>query len=287
MAVSRIWWIASYPKSGNTWVRLLLTAYRDKGLDKLTGTHKRGETDIPPYVYQSVAAVPLEKLGRFEVAMLRPAVIHHLAVKNSGDALWLKTHHANVALEGFPLFTRHFASGAVYCVRDPRDVAVSYAHHRGVDVNEIIPFMSQENAVANNPDHSLFHWLGSWSTHVKSWTLADSFPVHVVRYEDLQADTRGEFKKICEFLNDPNQPVKEDRLWTAVEATRFSRLQKMERGQGFEEAPEGRRFFRSGQPGEWRDVLTDRQVAAIESEHGEQMREMGYELVSQPKLVTA
>ncbi|MFZ9043034.1 MAG: sulfotransferase domain-containing protein, partial [Ilumatobacteraceae bacterium] len=198
-----------------------------------------------------------------------------------------KTHEQyrrdDPAHEPFP--TPH-TRAAIFVIRDPRDVASSYASHFGLDLDTAIDSMA--DTVTGDERGSPFLGItaqvwGSWSEHARSWLDADlPFPVHVIRYEDLQADTVGTLAPVFDAIGFDRT---RDQLAAAVERARFDRLRAAEAERGFRET--GRRsdtFFRRGTSGAWRDDLTDRQIAAIEADHHEMMTRFGYEPISDPDL---
>ena len=271
-----IWWLASYPKSGNTWIRALLSAYQTNGA--LDINQMRGViSDNQVYFYTVVAHKQLDELEDYEWICLRYAALLHLvrAAREGEKALFLKTHNANVAVEGLQMIPWPMTAGAIYVVRDPRDVVLSYANHFSTSVDEAIKAMEHEhNSVIDKKQHGVFHILATWSMHVNSWLQEKPFPVGLVKYEDLMDDTEYRFTKLLEFLD---IPVDADRVRRAVDASRFDSLRAQEDKKGFSECPEKvERFFRSGKAGGWRDVLTEPQVKRIEAVHGEVMQRLGY-----------
>lgn len=228
--------------------------------------------DIQDYFYQSVSPVALADLSDEHLSLLRPAALLSLcAIAPESKPLLVKTHMARCSVDGVDAIPASLTHGAVYLVRDPRDVAVSYAAHRGVSIDEIIQQMRSPTAVARRD--RLYHVLSTWSAHVKSWVADARYPVLAVRYEDLCSKPEYCFEKILMFLR---HEIDDNRLQQAVDATRFDVLQAQEQASGFREATKHGAFFRSGQPGSWREVLTSSQAAQIAETHGEMMQEFGY-----------
>lgn len=280
MATS-IEWVGSYLKSGNTWVRLLLTAYERGGLEDLNDSGKFGNLDLNTYFHRSVSPRGLGHEDTSFMPILRGAALLHMAESIQDRSLTLKTHHANADLYGFPMVPVPFVSRFIYVVRDPRGVAPSLASYLGLPIDEAIEFMADKDArvtraAEGEPDdlRHLFYILGSWRLHVISYLNEERFPCLVVRYEDLQRDAAGELVDILEFME---RDVDEDRVEAAVEACRFDRLQEMEDEQGFEEhIGDGKRFFRRGEADSWKDELTEEQEQRIKVDQGDAMRALGY-----------
>lgn len=204
---------------------------------------------------------------------VRPKV--HAALASAGDPYVLvKTHSAVSEHGGTETITLSLTAGAVYIIRDPRDVAISYASYFARSIDRAILEMGRSDAATDGRKGPAFTLMGAWSEHVESWT-ADPHPgLLIVRYEDMLSDTAAELKRIAQFLN---QPTDRARIRRAVKATRFETLKAAEkRGRFRETATTADRFFRSGKAGEWRNVLTPEQAARIEADHGDVMRRFGY-----------
>jgi hypothetical protein len=175
---------------------------------------------------------------------------------------------------GFPTVTFEVTAGAIYVVRNPLDVAISYAHHLGASIEDAIGYMAKARAqvpASNNHVHEL---LGSWSEHVESWTAKPNAALHVVRYEDMLMKPQTAFGGIVRFLG---LQVPRERLERAIARSSFRVLQEQERRHGFKEKGEkADRFFREGKSGKWRKILTAEQVERVISAHSQQMQRFGY-----------
>ncbi len=261
---SELDWVASYPKSGNTWMRFLLKSYH--------GGPLMDHMDSILYWSQAVCAVPVDRLMPWHEVQIRGAALFHLAAAAKNGQALVKTHNANWTVHGVPLFAASWVRRAIYLVRDPRDIAVSMAHHWGKDAAEVVELMGRKEARIQDTE-KMNHFLGTWSQHVYSWITCTQFPVLVVRYEELYADAEKELRQVVEFLD---WPVDDARLSAAVEANRFDKLQAGERRHGFREASEFGPFFRRGIVGAWQDELAPELAERIEQEHGDMMARLGY-----------
>jgi hypothetical protein len=282
--MTRIVWLASYPKSGNTWFRLLaanLDAADGPADINEMGLHggmasARGEFEFHTLLDSGL-------LTHDEADGLRPRVYELLSSDEDEVGLRLvKAHDAYLTTPfGEPLLGgAGAADGAIVIVRDPRDVAASLAHHRQTSIDAAIEFMADPDAcfAANTRAQALQlrQRLSDWSGHVASWLDQADLPVHVVRYEDLRADPLETFTAAMAFAGRDVSPADAER---AVEFARFERLQAQERERGFLEwRPRGGEglFFRRGEAQGWRGELTPNQVQRIESMHGPMMRRLGY-----------
>lgn len=269
--MGKIVWLASYPKSGNTWVRAFLHNYI---------VNARTPHSINSLVDFSVAecAAPFfgadaAGLSMEQVQKLRPAV-HEQLTRLHDDLVFVKTHNANLAVHGIPLCTPTVTAGAVFIVRDPRDVALSYAAFAGKAIDEIIDFMADRNAGNATDTQQVFEHLSSWSQHAVSWVASPKRLL--VRYEDLLAEPARYFARIIRFIG--TGEVAQDRLQRAIAFSGFDVLSGQEAAEGYRAAGRAERFFRAGRAGLWREKLTPAQAARIEAAHGEVMRKFGYEL---------
>ena len=273
--MGRIIWLASYPKSGNTWLRAFLQNYildegRPQDINRLTllSTGESGASLYRPFMAELDATLSAEAAAR-----LRPAV-HRAIAGADPQRVFVKTHNANVDHAGTPLVTAGVTDRAIYLVRDPRDVAVSYAHHLGVGHDALIDLMTDDRAVSGDNVHKVTEFVGSWNRHVESWTAHPAWPTMVLRYEDLLADPADGFGDVIRFLGaEPDPP----RLARAIRHSAFDVLAAQERERGFVERPGAAAlFFRNGRAGQWRDVLSDRQTRAVEHAQAPQMRRFAY-----------
>lgn len=277
-----IHWLASYPKSGNTWVRILLANYltADEGPADINLLTRFGMTAI------YVRAVVDQYLG-FKSSCLPPAVLQRLRpdvarafAAHAPPPLVLKVHDAwSLTDRGEPLFPPDVTAGVIYVLRNPLDVAPSAADHWGLDIAATVERMCDPEDPLSGEGRELANhvpqWIGGWSEHVTSWLDRSGLPVRLVRYEDLIADPVAVLTGLVEFLGWQVDPA---RIGLAVERSRFEQLQAVERGAGFRErSPNARTsFFRRGKAGSWRDELPADLVRRLIDAHGDTMVRFGY-----------
>lgn len=268
-------WLASYPKSGNTWVRIFLGCYINDGpVDINSLPYDMTHYDLKTHYYRAIAPRSLGELSQYEVFNLRPAVLQHMYHMGQWPLL-IKTHNARARIHNTCLIPAAWTERAVYLVRDPRDVAVSFANHARRSLDDTIEMMDDPTAGScHTTEPSLAHFLGTWSTHVNSWMTTDQFPARCFRYEDFKEKPEDQFSNLLEFLE---WEVIPDRVERAVEFSKFSNLRSQEQKTGFKELTNGSTFFKKGEVGTWKETLTEDQVKRIEKAHGEVMRALGYE----------
>lgn len=266
--IAPIQWLGSYPKSGNTFVRLLLNAYVFGFLDINSNVNictYDGET----YLYNALSPLPLTEMSVEVVAYLRyTALLHHM-VANRYRPVLVKTHSADIIVGDVRMIPHHLSGPSVYLVRDPRDVAPSHAKHTGKTVDAVIDSMNNPNYCIEVEGMHIGAWLNTWSYHVKSW--AEREDTKVVRFEDLCSDTETVFSDILAHYG---FKVDRAKVKKAVNLCRLERLQKQESKRGFIECGKQERFFGSGQG--WRKELNVGQIKRIEADHGEVMQGYGY-----------
>lgn len=273
--MGKILWLASYPKSGNTWLRVFLhNLFRDPNepydINKL---HEFCSADSVSAWYEQMAGRKATELSEEEVASLRPKV-HEALTRIHPDTVFVKTHNALIVSHGTEMITMAQTAGAIYVVRNPLDVALSYADHYGLDIDTAIEALNLPGQAMTNTERHVYQVFGSWSENVKSWTGNPHPALHVMRYEDMTDRPLETFGAVAAFLG--LRPTRE-RLQRAIDNSSFGELQKQEAARGFEERSEkAEKFFRKGQSGQWREVLTPAQVDRIVSAHEEQMRRFGY-----------
>ncbi len=269
--MGKLIWLASYPKSGNTWVRAFLHNYIVNA-DKPHSINSLVDFSVA----EAAAAFFGEGSGDWSteaVQKQRPAV-HASLMQLHHDLVFVKTHNANRAMHGVPLCTPEHTAGAVYVVRDPRDVALSYAAYTGRSVDDIIDFMENFDAATAGDVAQVFELLSSWSEHVRSWVAAPRRLL--VRYEDLLAAPERYFARLIKFLG--SGEVEAERLARAITFSGFNVLAGQEAVAGYQAAGPAQKFFRAGKAGQWRVALSPAQIRRIEAAHGEVMAKLGYEL---------
>jgi len=189
--------------------------------------------------------------------------------------MYVKTHCANLSVDGTALIPPALTESALYIVRDPRDVAVSYADHIGVDLDTAIRYMGDSERVLTKAG-SVTQPIASWSFNVKSWLRELPYHRLAVRYEDLLDDPEHWFREILRFFG---TLIDEGRFREALTLTSFDALKAAEDRVGYNpKSDEQQRFFRSGRADGWRDVLSDDQVRQIEADHGKVMKMCDYAL---------
>ena len=269
-------WLASYPKSGNTWMRtflhnLLTNAQEPVQINKLT-QFSVGESSIRPYEY--LFKKPVEDMTPEEIAKLRP-LVHRELTKVSPDSVFVKTHNYMGTWYDQPLHNMDVTAGAIYILRNPLDVVLSVQNHFALSLDEAIERLSQVGVGTQTGDGHVPEVHSSWSHHVASWTAHPNPQMLVLRYEDLLEAPQVHFGRTAQFLG--LTPPRE-RLDRAIRFSSFKVLKEQEEAGGFSERPNGSTaaFFREGRSEQWREKLSPDQVRRIISDHRTQMERFNY-----------
>jgi len=294
-------WLASYPKSGNTWFRMLvanLSVKDDRPVD-INDLPERGGIASARGPFDHLLLIDSGLLTHDEIDCLRPRVYEELARGLEDDEYdqpevvppvrFVKVHDAyTLTPKGEPLLAgRRGADGAIVIVRDPRDVAPSLANHNNTSIDDAIAFMNDDSAGfcarTNRQHNQLRQKLPGWSGYMESWLDQTEIPVYLIRYEDMRADTTGAFRRALDFAG---REASDEDIQRAVAFADFSELRRQEQEKGFRELQPrtGGPFFRRGEAGAWRDELGAEQVARIETAHAPMMRRLGYELTGATPL---
>lgn len=275
--MSRILWLASWPKSGNTWVRIFIANLvgADAGPAEINSGNLARHRANNIQIFDDAAGVEASDLTEEEIDRYRPSVFRHLA-KTSRETLFFKVHDGYTMLpNGEPVFPTDATAGAVYILRNPLDVVISFAHYSARPVDRIIEVLASGYCDPRKPAIGMLtQRLLPWSEHVLGWIDGPPFPVHLVRYEDLHERPLETFSALARFCGLTSDAASVD---TAIRHSSFESLQAQERELGFIEKPEvASAFFREGRANAWRGVLSESQVARIVDRHGAVMRRFGY-----------
>ncbi len=287
----RTFWLASYPKSGNTWFRLLVANLGRTGPIDINTLSEDSEIASIRDWFDRATLLPSALMTNDEIDRIRPA--YHRALGRGGldrifdragpvaDARFVKAHDAwTMTAGGEPVLGgADAAAGAILIVRDPRAVAPSFAAHTRASIDEAIAMMADPDAslsfIDDGTARQLRQRLLDWGGHAASWLDQRDIPVHLIRYEDLHADPGAALHSAMVFAGVPVDPA--DCAAAACHSA-FETLARQESATGFREAT-GDRFFRRGEVAGWRDELTPAQIARIEADHGAAMQRFGYALV--------
>ena len=273
-------WIASYPKSGNTWVRSIISSYFFSKTGDFNFSLLKNISLYPgPKYFKNVIDKPGDVSLFWENSQKN--------IIQSQKRTFLKTHNALVALNNRSFATAKTTLGAIYIIRDPRNILSSLKNHYGFkDYNETFEFMKNKKKyiwdIRKKNDYSGFQFLGSWSDHYKSWTKNPKFKTLLIKYEDLLKDCYSTSHKIIKFiltLDAQNIELDEKKLFRSIETTKFDVLKKKEIDLGFEESIKindvKRSFFFLGPENNWKS-LPKEILSKVENEFKDDLNQFNY-----------
>ena len=271
--------IASYPKSGNTWTRIVLeTLWRGTG--RAISINDLGA----PYhgisrrlTFDSWLPVNAADLLTVEMEGFLPDLYRRILAELR-DLTLVKAHDAAKRnFRGEWIYPPDCMRTVIYLVRHPFDVAVSTAHHLSVSPERAVEIMADDGT--RRPPHrsmsqSLPQTFASWSSNIESWLDNDSYDVTWARYEDVCAEPSAHFRR---FADAAGLHATESEMAEAIETGRFERLQREEERAGFRERPQSSpKFFREGRSGTWKGVLDEALRERLVRDHGRVMQRLGY-----------
>lgn len=272
-------WLASYPKSGNTWLRAMITALMDGNgatpdLGDMVGGSEHGER----LFLDELCGVVSDSLTYDQ---LKP-YLRNMRLQWGDLAAApsiVKTHDRfGHTADGLPLFPIEATRMAILIVRHPLDVAVSYAAHNSSDLDNSIERLEDDRAMLNaTPTRGSEYLpvdLGSWSAHTASWLDQRALPMLVLRYEDMLDDPAGALMQVAKACGIDASP---ETAATAARACSIERLREAESATGFGERPPGMgAFFREGRRGRGAELLSPAQVARLQAAHSQIAERLGY-----------
>tara|TARA_B100000674_G_scaffold444885_1_gene410809 strand:+ start:278 stop:1117 length:840 start_codon:yes stop_codon:yes gene_type:complete len=275
-------WLASYPKSGNTWVRSLLSAYYYS---------EDGNFDFK--LLDKIKQFPSKDFFNKEIKSVDEAAENWLTaqskIKAKNEVCFLKTHNVFGAYKGKNFTTSEFSLGAIYIVRDPRNVISSLMNHYSLTEGEALDMINSVyrnlRDESNLEDYSNYSFISSWANNFKSWKLTKDIETLFVKYEDLEENRFNTFKKIIKFTNkliSNDSKINFNKLKNSIESTDFDILKKKEEIEGFNEAifskKDGKRktFFNLGSKNNYKKLIKSQTSKTIRELFKKEMKELGY-----------
>ena len=274
---ANIVWIASYPRSGNTWIRVFLwyllrpMGEPEENFDFLGGFAAKDSSHVD--LFERFLGRPPAEAPYPEIATVRPEVQAAIAEASNGVTA-VKTHSALGLAEGASTIDLSLTAAAVYVVRNPLDVAVSLSAYFGTSIDVAIDRMCLDNCIGSTDEGGIPEFWGSWSQNIGSWTGSPNPIIMPVRYEDMMSAPELVFPAVAKFLN---LHPSDEQMALARHASSFKHLKEMEQQVGFPETfGEGQPFFRAGRAGAWREILSEDQIRRLVGAHHVQMGRVGY-----------
>lgn len=292
-----IFWIPSYPKSGNTLMRAIVASlffsqdgnFKFKKIANVTQFENRSRLNfIDKFNNKDFLNLDKEKtLSKYWLKMQEKEIMGF-----KEDFIFLKTHNAAISLDGNPFTKEDNIRGLIYLIRDPRDIVISWAKHSDSTIDESIKFITDDygciswsksdSAILPNKIHPRVI-VSNWEKNIISWTKNSwSMPKLIIKYEDLVYNKEYTILEIINFFK-KNYSIEftniKQKLKNIIRTTDFKYLKKEEKKKGFNEATHGP-FFRKGTKNQWQKILSENQIRIIENKFKKTMLEYGYKLIS-------
>ena len=283
-----IFWITSYPKSGNTWLRILLSSYyytKDgfydesvlKNIDQFPQKKFFNEFNYDPRVVTDTIKFWIKAQEK---------------INQDKKLRFFKTHNAFGALNNFHFTNKNNSIGCVYVVRDPRNVITSLKNFYEMNDDQAFKWITNKNQYIYDVNkfekdgYSDFQFISSWDTNFESWKVQKKIPIKIIRYEDLLNQTFKVVSEVITFINqttDNNEKINKNKIKNVINSSSFSKLQDKEKNEGFSEAPKSKGgdkkipFFNLGPKNNWKIILNDDLKDKLNNIFKKKLEELSYE----------
>jgi len=280
-----IFWISSYPKSGNTWLRILLASYYYTNDGIYNENVLKNIDQFPQKKYFSGfnynPKVPTDTIKFWIKAQEK--------INQDKKLRFFKTHNLLGGINGNQFTNIENTIAGIYIVRDPRNILTSLKNHYEMNNEDALNFMINEKKFIydykKKNDYSDFQFISSWKLNYKSWINQKSFPIKVAKYEDLQEKTFSTFKDLIIFIDKTignKNKFNKKKAINSIKSTSFDKLKNIEKSEGFEEAvlsKEGKKnisFFHLGPNNDWKKMLDENYQKKLNSIFEVDLKELGY-----------
>lgn len=273
-------WLASYPKSGNTWLRIFLyhitrimmgIPLEGNDLHQLDRSSVYEARLFP--LFDQFLGRPTAEASWEDIVPIRP-LVHAEVARRANGMIFVKTHMALISIDGTPVINVDATVGAIYVVRNPLDVVLSLSNHMGIPLEYAVETLCLDGYRVPHTAIEVYEPWGSWRENVGSWTSTRQDFILTIRYEDMLSSPSRAFSSVMRHLG---QKPTAAQLDEAIGLSRFERLSEIEKEAPFRErSSHADRFFRFGRAGQWQDKLSEQQIRRIVSFNHRYMRRFGY-----------
>lgn len=268
--------IASFPKSGNTWIRSLLTCYIKNRRVNLDDMASIVPIDTSRGLWSEY--VGIKDVTDENVFQNRARFYRALKEKIEGKNLYLKAHSANLNVKEYPLFAHDVIDKIIHIVRNPFDVLPSFTNHMGISIEDAWIKMKNDSTALQGNDKQYRELVSSWHLHTKSWIARrnETDRYIFVRYEDLKLKPITAMTKIIDFLGIGTD---EERVANSIYWSSFKNRSQEEEEEGFKERPRAdSKFFRKGQIGSFHQDMPEHIKNEMMEKYEEFCNKLGYKV---------
>ena len=277
-------WISSYPKSGNTWLRSLISNYYFS---------KDGNFNFN--LIKQIESFPSSKFFKnYKDKFEKPEdtskywIMEQEKINSLNKVFFFKTHNALCKVNGNKFTNKKNTLAAIYVIRDPRNIITSISNHYQINKKDALNFMKDKNrGLFEKKDNRYtgFQALLSWDLHVKSWTENTLYPTLIIKYEDLISDSISSFEKILKFINkvtNSKEELDKQKIKKCISNCDFSNLKKMEKENGFDESMIDKKtgkkivFFNLGKKNNYKEILEQNMINEINSIFEYELKKFDY-----------
>ena len=283
-----IFWIASYPKSGNTWLRTLISAYYNSEDGIFKDSLLKNIKQFPTKEFFADFNYDKKKAGD----TCKFWLLAQEKINSNSKLKFFKTHNVFGKLNNFDFTNSQNSIGCLYIIRDPRNVITSIKNHYQLNDEQALKWITNEkNFIYNIQEfeesgYGDFQYLSSWSTNYNSWKVQKKIPVKFIKYEDLLDQTYAVFLDIIEFINKTTnnaEKINKTKLKKTISSTSFEMLKKNEIENGFSEAVISKEdknkkipFFHLGPKNDWKKILNEDLKVKLEKKFEKELKELSY-----------
>ena len=276
-------WVASYPKSGNTWVRSIISSlvYTEDGIFDFPSIKK-----IDQYPQRRFFEYFTQDYNNIH-EIKKHWITSQERINLNTKIKFFKTHHLNCKVDNYPFTNKECTRATIYIVRDPRNLIDSISNHFSKSNEESKKFLLTSKILSPGKEIELrggnvITYLGSWKEHYRFWTN-DNENLLIIKYEDLVKNIHQEIDKIIAFLkNFIAFEVSDTKKENVIKSTSFEALKKIEDNGNFTEnvfvkgKSEKVRFFNKGPSNNWQNTLPKNIQKDLETELNSELKELGY-----------
>ncbi len=276
-------WVASYPKSGNTWVRSIISSliYTEDGIFDFPNIKKIDQ--YPQRRFLEYFTQDYNNIHEIKKHWIASQERINLDTKIK----FFKTHHLNCKVDNYSFTNKECTRATIYVVRDPRNIIDSISNHFSKSIEESKKFLLTSKILSPGKEiefrgGNVITYLGSWKEHYKFWTKNNE-SLLIIKYEDLVKNIHQEIDKIVKFLkNFINFEISNTKKENIIKSTSFEALKKIEENGEFTEnvfvggSNEKVKFFNKGPDNNWQNTLPKNIQIELENELKNELTELGY-----------